>query len=128
MSEEDLRFHEIVIRPSGRAVLVGSTPIDLSATEYELLRLLTSRPGTTFPRQQIVEMLHGTKYACTPRAVDVQVVGLRRKLGPASLRIQTVRGVGYRFEALPALPTPTSSATGSDQQIASGPSDDRHED
>ncbi len=47
---------------------------------------------------QIVNAVHGEGYAVTDRSVDVQVVGLRKKLGPAAQRIETVRGVGYRFK------------------------------
>ena len=55
------------------------------------------RPGWVFTRQQILDAVHGDNYAITDRAVDVQIVGLRKKLGSAGESIQTVRGVGYRF-------------------------------
>jgi two-component system phosphate regulon response regulator PhoB len=55
------------------------------------------RPGWVFSRQQIVDGVRGANYAVTERAVDVQVVSLRRKLGSAADAIETVRGVGYRF-------------------------------
>ena len=50
-----------------------------------------------FTREQILDHLYGPKHAVSDRAVDVQIVGLRRKLGPAGKYIETVRGVGYRF-------------------------------
>jgi two-component system phosphate regulon response regulator PhoB len=49
-------------------------------------------------REQIVDAVRGADYAVTDRAVDVQIVGLRRKLGPKADYIDTVRGVGYRFK------------------------------
>jgi two-component system phosphate regulon response regulator PhoB len=51
-----------------------------------------------FTRSQIVDAVHGVGYAVTDRAVDVQIVGLRKKLGTLGNCIETVRGVGYRFK------------------------------
>jgi two-component system phosphate regulon response regulator PhoB len=55
------------------------------------------QPGVVFTRDQIVEGVHGDDYPVTDRSVDVQVVGLRKKLGDYGAYIETVRGVGYRF-------------------------------
>jgi DNA-binding response OmpR family regulator len=71
--------------------------VELTATEFRLLYLLARRPGRVFTRQQIIDALHEGFAAVTDRSVDVQVVSLRRKLGPLGDTIQTVRGVGYRF-------------------------------
>ncbi|MEM7626993.1 MAG: response regulator transcription factor [Planctomycetota bacterium] len=79
-------------------VLVEGETVDLTATEFKLLTLLVSRPARVFTRQQIIDALHEGFAAVTDRSVDVQVVALRRKLGPAGKRIETVRGVGYRFK------------------------------
>ncbi len=57
------------------------------------------RPGVVFSRYQIVDAVHGEDYPVTDRSVDVQIVGLRRKLGAYGDRIETVRGVGYRLRA-----------------------------
>lgn len=84
----DLRRHEVRVR--GR-------PVPLTATEFGVLRLLVSRPGWVFTRQQIVDQVKGADYPVTDRSVDVQMVGLRKKLGKSGSRIETVRGVGYRF-------------------------------
>ncbi|MDF3130945.1 response regulator transcription factor [Kiritimatiellaeota bacterium B1221] len=74
--------------------------LDLTATEYKLLAFLCGRPGWVFTRQQIVDNVKGEDYAVTERSVDVQVVGLRKKLGEAAEYIETVRGVGYRAREL----------------------------
>ena len=79
-------------------VIVEGDTVDLTATEFKLLTLLVSRPARVFTRQQIIDALHEGFAAVTDRSVDVQVVALRRKLGPAGKRIETVRGVGYRFK------------------------------
>jgi two-component system phosphate regulon response regulator PhoB len=51
-----------------------------------------------FTRYQIVEAVHGDNYPVTDRSVDVQIVGLRKKLGSTGDLIETVRGIGYRFK------------------------------
>jgi two-component system, OmpR family, alkaline phosphatase synthesis response regulator PhoP len=58
---------------------------------------LASRPGRVMNRQQILDAVRGEEVAVTERAVDVQMVGLRKKLGPQADCIEAVRGVGYRF-------------------------------
>jgi len=100
-SEDDggqvIRIHEIEIDPGRHEVRSAGQRVELTATEFRILRLLAGKPGRVFSRQQILDRLHGDNYAITDRAVDVQVVGLRRKLGAAGKYIETVRGVGYRF-------------------------------
>ena len=72
--------------------------LELTLTEFRMLHLLASRPGWVFTRYQIIEAIHGENYLVTDRSVDVQVVGLRKKLGSAGKMIETVRGIGYRFK------------------------------
>jgi two-component system phosphate regulon response regulator PhoB len=79
-------------------VLAEGETVDLTATEFKLITLLVSRPARVFTRQQIIDSLHEGFAAVTDRSVDVQVVSLRRKLGKSGKRIETVRGVGYRFK------------------------------
>jgi two-component system phosphate regulon response regulator PhoB len=69
--------------------------LGLTATEYRLLRLLAQEPGRVFTRHEILEGISGDRFSATPRAVDVQIVGLRKKLGSAAVHIQTVRGMDY---------------------------------
>ncbi|MFP4011993.1 MAG: response regulator [Spirochaetaceae bacterium] len=71
--------------------------IDLSSTEFEILWFLASHPTWVFSRAKIIDAIRGEDYAVTERAVDVQILGLRRKLGTYGSYIQTVRGVGYRL-------------------------------
>jgi two-component system, OmpR family, alkaline phosphatase synthesis response regulator PhoP len=92
-----LTIHELVIHPGRHEVLVEGLPVDLTATEFRLLHLLARRPGWVFTRSQIVNGVHGDDYPVSDRSVDVQVVGLRKKLGPSGDYLETVRGVGYRF-------------------------------
>ncbi len=91
-----IRVHGITIDPGRHEVRVGDKPIEFTFTEFRLLQLLAARPGWVFTRYQIVNAIRGEDYVVTDRSVDVQVVGLRKKLGAAGACIETVRGVGYR--------------------------------
>jgi two-component system, OmpR family, alkaline phosphatase synthesis response regulator PhoP len=95
---EVVEIRDLSIHPGRHEVFVAGTSVDLTATEFKLLLFLAQRPGWVFTRQQILDGVHGDNYAITDRAVDVQIVGLRRKLGSAGAYIETVRGVGYRFK------------------------------
>ena len=80
-----------------REASINGKPLDLTFTEFEILRPLAKRPGWVYSRSRIVNEIKGSDYPVTERAVDVQIVGLRKKLGDADL-IETVRGVGYKFK------------------------------
>ncbi len=95
--EEVIAIHELVIHPGRHEVRVNGVQVSLSSTEFRVLHYIAGRPGWVFSRQQILDGVHGDNYAITDRAVDVQIVGLRKKLGEAGKYIETVRGVGYRF-------------------------------
>jgi len=103
MANEQSRIdvHGVVIDSPRWMVLVEGVPIALTKYEFLLLRLLASRPGVAHTRQQIIDATSGPEYPSTPRSVDVQIVGLRKKLGGAGRLIETVRRVGYRFKAEP---------------------------
>ena len=88
----DLRIH-----PGRHEVVAAGRSIRLTASEFKILHFLARRPGWVFTRQQIVDAVRGPDYPVTDRAVDVQILGLRRKLGEHAYLIETVRGVGYRF-------------------------------
>ena len=96
-----ITIHNLEIHPGRRSVLAGGKPLDLTFTEFQLLSVLARRPGWVFTRSQIVDAVRGSDYPVTDRSVDVQVVGLRKKLGAYGHYIETVRGVGYRFKERP---------------------------
>lgn len=93
-----LKIHELTIHPGRHEVLVDGTSVVLTPTEFRVLHYLASRPGWVFTRYQIADAVHGGDCIVTDRSIDVQIVGLRKKLGPAGQYIDTVRGVGYRFK------------------------------
>lgn len=93
-----IRIHDLVIHPGRYEVLAGEKAVQLTFTEFGILNFLVRRPGWVFTRSQIVDAVKGDDYYVTDRSVDVQIVGLRKKLGAAGEYIETVRGVGYRFK------------------------------
>jgi len=95
--DETLHVHEIEIHPGRHEVRADGKDILLTNTEFRILHFLARRPGWVFTRYQIVDGIRGENYPVTERAVDVQIVALRRKLGGFGGLIETVRGVGYRF-------------------------------
>jgi two-component system alkaline phosphatase synthesis response regulator PhoP len=92
-----IQIHNLVIHPGRHEVTVNGDPVQLTFTEFGILNYLARRPGWVFTRSQIVDEVRGEDYYVTDRSVDVQIVGLRKKLGSAGNHIETVRGVGYRF-------------------------------
>lgn len=93
-----IQIHNLVIHPRRREVLIDGDSVELTFTEFQLLHFLARRPGWVFTRSQILDAVRGDNYPVTDRSVDVQVVGLRKKLGRSGKYIETVRGVGYRFK------------------------------
>ncbi len=93
-----IRIHHLQIDPGKRKVSVNDAEIELTFTEFEILHLLAKRPGWVFSRDRIIDAVKGEDYAVTGRSVDVQIAGLRKKLGKAGNLIETVRGAGYRMK------------------------------
>lgn len=88
---------KLVIDPGRHVVTIHGNTIDLTLTEFGMLLYLAVRPGFVRTREQIISAVHGRSTVLSSRTVDVHVTALRRKLGEFGDRIETVRGVGYRF-------------------------------
>ncbi len=97
-SADMMRLGEISVDAGRRRVEVCGEAAELSFTEFQILLCLMKRPGWVFSRSQIVDAVRGDNYPVTDRSVDVQIAGLRKKLGTCGNYIETVRGVGYRFK------------------------------
>ncbi len=95
---ESIHIHAMEIHPGRHEVLVAGDQIHLTATEFTILEQLASKPGWVYSRQQIIDQIRGYDYLITPRAIDVQIFGLRKKLGTMGEYIETVRGIGYRLK------------------------------
>lgn len=93
-----LTFDNLTINPGRHEIHVNGKSVVLTLTEFRILHFLARRPGWVFSRYQIIDGVQGEDHIVTDRSVDVQIVGLRKKLGPAGKRIETIRGVGYRFK------------------------------
>jgi len=99
--DELVQIGPITLDAGRHEVSLKGQPVDLSATEFAILEYLMRTPGWVFSRNQIIDAVRGKDYPVTERSVDVQILGLRKKLGEAGNRIETVRGVGYRFQDSP---------------------------
>jgi two-component system phosphate regulon response regulator PhoB len=99
--DELVQIGPITLDAGRHEVSLKGQPVDLSATEFAILEFLMRNPGWVFSRNQIIDAVRGKDYPVTERSVDVQILGLRKKLGEAGNRIETVRGVGYRFQDSP---------------------------
>lgn len=97
-SNEIIKVHGLTMHTGRHEVKYKGQALALTLTEFKLLQFLAARPGWVFTRYQLVDGVRGDDYPVTERSVDVQVVGLRKKLKEAGKLIETVRGVGYRFK------------------------------
>jgi two-component system phosphate regulon response regulator PhoB len=97
--KEMIILHGLEIHPGRHEVKLHGEALQLTMTEFGVLLLLASKPGWVYSRQQIIDSVRGYDFLVTPRAIDVQIFGLRKKMGDAGCCIETVRGVGYRFKA-----------------------------
>jgi two-component system alkaline phosphatase synthesis response regulator PhoP len=95
-----LDIGNLSLHPGRHEVLVNGEKVDLTKSEFQILQKLARKPGWVFTRAQIVEAIHGDNFAVTDRAIDFQMVGLRKKLGEMGNYLETVRGVGYRFKEI----------------------------
>jgi two-component system alkaline phosphatase synthesis response regulator PhoP len=87
----------LVIDMSRHRVEVKGSPVEFTATELRLLHYLAAHPGRVFTRDQLLDRVMGEKISVINRNIDVHVRAIRSKLGPNRDRLETVRGVGYRF-------------------------------
>jgi two-component system phosphate regulon response regulator PhoB len=97
--EESISYKELTLNKRCHSCTLNEQLIDLTATEFDLLYLLAREPGRVFTRNQLINESKGNDYPVTQRAIDVQVVSLRKKLGNfGKTSIQTVWGIGYKIE------------------------------
>jgi DNA-binding response OmpR family regulator len=96
-TRQPLTFATLVLDLAGHRATLAGKSLDLSRREMDLLELLLRHPGRTFSRDFLLERLWGSDFDGLDRAVDTQMVRLRRKLGDLGVCMETVWGVGYRF-------------------------------
>ncbi len=95
--ETIIKIHDIEINTGKHKVMADGKICEMTYTEFAILHLLARRPGWVFTRNQILDSSRGEDALATDRAVDVQIAGLRKKLGKSGKWIETVRGIGYKI-------------------------------
>ena len=94
-----LQLGPLTVDFEGATVRDGDTPLNLSVTEFKLLRTLAEAEGKVLSRDRLRDLVWGLGHAMTPHTIDVHIKRLRGKLGAGGDAIQTVRGQGYKLEA-----------------------------
>ncbi len=97
--EHILKTEDLSLNLDQRTVSLKDERIELTYKEFEILRNFLSHPGMVFTREQIYAEVWGDTYLTESRTVDMHIRTLRQKLGAYGERIETVRNVGYRWEA-----------------------------
>jgi len=100
--KQRLTFEKLVIDPERREVTINNQLISLTALEFDLLRFLASHPGRVWRRSELIQEVWDYEYVGDQRVVDVHIGQIRKKIeidATQPVLIQTVRGVGYKFEA-----------------------------
>ena len=92
-----LAYGPVRLDPAAYAATLAGTPLELTRTEFDLLRLFLRNPGRAFSRTYLLDTVWGADYVAGDRSVDNAILRLRRKLGPLEDAIETVWGVGYRL-------------------------------
>lgn len=92
-----LQFEALLMDIGRREVMVNGRFLDLTPTEFGLLRILLENPGYAFTRSELIEKGLGYEYEGMERTLDSHIKNLRRKMGETAVYIQTVYGIGYRL-------------------------------
>ena len=92
-----LIFGSLEIHLRRHLVSIDGQQIPLTHTEFRVLHFLARHHGWVYTCDQMIDATHSENYFVTDRAIEVQIVGLRKKLGESGNLIETVRGIGYRF-------------------------------
>ncbi|MBQ7972193.1 MAG: response regulator transcription factor [Lachnospiraceae bacterium] len=101
VSQQTVEYPDLVVSLSNYSVLYKGEPIDMPPKELELLYFLASSPKRVFTREQLLDKIWGYEYVGDTRTVDVHIKRLREKINDHECwRIDTVWGVGYKFEVM----------------------------
>ena len=100
LPKEVIQIEDLTIDIPRHKVTLKEKPIELTTTEFNLLKCLASKPGRVFTRDQLLDRVWREGAVIVDRAVDVHIRRLRKKLSTASGLIVTVRGIGYKFKEL----------------------------
>ncbi|MDR0933118.1 MAG: response regulator transcription factor [Victivallales bacterium] len=95
---EVICYGNLAVNSATRSAVLNGVELALTCGEFDILLLFAAHPGRVYTRNQIIAKIKGDDYVVTERAIDVQILNLRRKLGEWSVNIETIRGVGYRLK------------------------------
>jgi DNA-binding response OmpR family regulator len=99
-AEEIIRVADLTLDIPRLRLTVANHPIELTATEFQLLATLARQPGRIFTRGQLLDAVHGIAFESYERAIDAHIKNIRRKIEPNPREpryILTVYGMGYKF-------------------------------
>ncbi len=99
---EQIHCHGLILDRARHRVSVDGEPLHLTPTEFKLLWQLASRPGYVLSRSKLARVCKGSESAVQARTIDAHIKSIRRKLSDRSRLIETVHGLGYRFQELEA--------------------------
>jgi two-component system, OmpR family, alkaline phosphatase synthesis response regulator PhoP len=88
---------DLRLSPHSHNVTHKGKPVELTAREFDILRVLMAQPGKALSREEIMRFAWGPNTFLVPRVVDVHLGHLRVKLGPTGKKIETIPQVGYRI-------------------------------
>ena len=95
--DERILIEQLLIDVVRHEVRIANVPVSLTATEFKILHHIASQPGRAFTRDQLLNRVTGKGVVVVDRNIDVHIRSIRKKLKEYSEKIQTIRGVGYRF-------------------------------
>lgn len=97
--QDIISYKDLTLDLSAHSVKLCGKEIDLTYSEFEILQTFLKHIGRVYKRSELISMLRGEDgFDITERAIDVQIVNLRRKLGDFGENIETVRGIGYKLK------------------------------
>jgi two-component system alkaline phosphatase synthesis response regulator PhoP len=95
-----LQYGNFLIHEGKHEVTLHGKILNLTMSEFKILKSLMEKPGHVYTRKQLIEKMSGNGIHVGGRTIDTQIVGLRKKLGDEGSLVETIRGVGYRFREL----------------------------
>jgi DNA-binding response OmpR family regulator len=98
-TDRPIALAQLTIDPAAREVTIGGRPVQLRGQEFDLLHTLVQHRGIVLSRHQLLDLAWGYEYYGDTRTVDVHVGQVRRKIEGSGVRIETVRGIGYKLVA-----------------------------
>ena len=98
MAASEVEFGNLLFDAAAKRVTVAGRPVDLSSREFRLLELLLANLGRVLSKDALLDQLFGLEDAVAPNAIELYVSRLRRKLEGATVKIRTLRGLGYVAE------------------------------